>query len=96
MGGKSVMTNPALSRAVMLLLKAFPLSNPFWIARLAGCSERAAQTTLAKLEAQGLVCCDASLWSLTPAGLRSLEPQHHSRPRSAIKYRPSSFRRKRA
>jgi hypothetical protein len=80
------MTDSVLARTLLALLKSYPASNAFLIARLAGCPERDAAKALDELERAGAVTSDGARWTLAPAGLEARQSPP-MRPEHPVKYR---------
>jgi hypothetical protein len=57
--------DPVLVRTLIALLKSFPASNAFWLARLAGCDVRSCTKALVELERAGAATNKDGRWSLT-------------------------------
>jgi hypothetical protein len=63
-----------LARTLLLLLKSFPASNTFWLAKLAGADERQAALALAGLERDGLATNESGRFGLTALGQKTCRP----------------------
>ena len=82
------------ARTALLLLKGLGPSNSFWLARLAGCTEREMTRALMGLEREGLAVADDGRWRLTAAGRAACRVQHLGRPATIIRYRPMKLARR--
>ena len=54
-----------LARTALALLKTYPASNVFWVAKLAGRTETETTQALVRLEHAGLALRENGLWRLT-------------------------------
>ena len=64
-----------LARTALALLRTYPTSNVFWVAKLAGRTETETTQALVRLEHAELALRENGLWRLTPAGYAACRPR---------------------